>query len=200
MVQDMQNLLQLRRQAKKRKPVFVRQDAHKKVRIKKTWKKPHGLQSKMRLHEKGYRRCVSPGFKSPAEVRCLTRQGLTQVQVSNLDQLKAIDPQTQAAMITKTVGMRNRIGIIKEALSKKITIMNYKNPEQFLKTVEEALMKKKEKKKSREEAKQKKESDKEKKKGIEKKVDEQAVSEEQKDGEKKEKDKVLTKKGSETYG
>lgn len=196
----MQRLLQLRRQAKKRKPAFMRQDAHKKVRIKKTWKKPHGLQSKMRLHEKGYNRCVSPGFKSPAQVRCLTRQGLTQVQVSNLDQLKAIDPQTQAAMITKTVGMRNRTGMIKEALSRKITIMNYKHPEQFLKTAEDILTKKKEKKKNREQEKQKKEAEKEKKKGIEKKVDEPTITEEQKEGEKKEKDKVLTKKGSETYG
>lgn len=192
---DRQKLLEIRRTTKRRKPIFVRQDAHKKVRIKKTWKKPHGSQSKMRLHERGYRRCVSPGFRSPADVRGLTRQGFVQVQVNNVEQLNNIDPKTQAGMIGKTVGLKNRILIIKAALQKKIMILNYKNPEQFLKIIEETLAKKKENKKTLEETKQKKEAEKEKKKGIEKKVDEQ-TSEEQK----KEKDKLLTKKGSETYG
>ncbi len=195
---EKQRMLEIRRRAKRRKPLFVRQDAHKKVRIKKTWKKPHGSQSKMRLHERGYRRCVSPGFRSPADVRGLTRQGFVQILVNNVEQLNTIDSKTQAAMIGKTVGLKNRIAIIKAALEKHILVLNYKNPEQFLKTVEEKIAKKKESKKTREETKQKKEE--EKKKGIEKKVDESTTEEQKKEEDKKEKDKVLTKKGSETFG
>ena len=53
---------------KKKKPKFIRQDAHKKGRLAKKWRKPKGLQSKMRLCKKGYRKRISKGYKSPKEV------------------------------------------------------------------------------------------------------------------------------------
>ena len=42
----MADLLKLRKRIKKKKPRFVRQDSHKKPKLKKKWKKPKGLQSK----------------------------------------------------------------------------------------------------------------------------------------------------------
>ena len=63
-----ENLLQLRKRIKAKKPNFVRQDSHKQKEVKKKWRKPKGMQSKMRLKKKGYRKSVSIGYGSPKKV------------------------------------------------------------------------------------------------------------------------------------
>ena len=45
---DIQRLLELRKRIKRKKPEFIRQDAHKKKSLESKWRKPKGLHSKMR--------------------------------------------------------------------------------------------------------------------------------------------------------
>ena len=56
---EKKDLLEFRKKIKAKKPNFIRQDAHKKGEIKKKWRRPKGLQSKMRLHKRGYRKSPS---------------------------------------------------------------------------------------------------------------------------------------------
>lgn len=44
---------------------FIRQDAHKKAKLKNLWRKPKGLHNKMRLQKKGYRRLPKVGMGTP---------------------------------------------------------------------------------------------------------------------------------------
>ena len=69
------NHLALRAQMKGKKPEFIRQDAHKKPGLGWKWRRPKGITSKMRLHLKGYRRIVKKGYRSPKDVRGLTKDG-----------------------------------------------------------------------------------------------------------------------------
>jgi len=61
----MKKLLELRKKIKQRKPEFIRQDAHKKAKLKRKWVRPRGIDSKIRLGLKGYGKKPSTGWSSP---------------------------------------------------------------------------------------------------------------------------------------
>lgn len=185
--------LKQRKEEKKRKPRFVQQDSHKKDRLKKKWKRPRGLQSKMRLNKRGYRKPVKMGYRAPKSVRGLHPSGLETIRVSTTKDLETLDAKSQGAEISSTVGQRKRLDIIKAAQEKGITILNIKDPAAYLKKAEESQAKKKEAKKKRE-AKKKAEKSKKDSKKESKKEESEGGSDEPKDKEKKEQDKILTTK------
>lgn len=120
----MTDALTKRNQLKARKPAFLAQDTHKKKRIRQRWKRPRGLQSKVRLHKRGYRRSVSSGWRSPKAARGLSPEGLIPVRVENLVQLEALDPATHGAMVSGRVSIRTKKTLYDEAKKRSITILN----------------------------------------------------------------------------
>jgi len=187
-------MLELRKKIKKKKPVFIRQDAHKKARLSKKWRRPKGLQSKMRIGFKGYRRSVEPGWGSPSSVKHVHSSGLIPVQVFSLVDLSDIDAKTSGVIIASAVGQKKRVAIIKEAEKLGLKIINIKDTSAFVKSVEEKLDKKKKDKEAK--AKKKEAKAKEKKKKSEEKdgLSDKVAAEDKKVEEKKEKDKVLIQK------
>jgi large subunit ribosomal protein L32e len=189
----MKELLELRRKMKARKPNFVREDSHKKKKLRKSgWRKPKGLHSKLRHKFKGHMTTVNNGFRSPNAVRGLHRLGLKQIVVRNILQLKKINPKTDGIIIG-AIGLRKKIEIIKEAQLLKITILNVKDANKFLEAVKEKQEKKKKDKEAKEKE-NKKEEKKEEKKEIKEEKKEEVAEEDKKKEEKKEKDKILIKR------
>lgn len=188
-------LLSLRNAAKARKPKFIRQDAHKKARLKKCWRKPKGLQSKMRYKRPGYRKSISVGYGSPCAVSGLTREGLVPVIVNSMKDLIKIE-EGQGAVISRTLGQKKKVEILKKAKDLSIKVTNIKDIDAYLKLVEEKINKKKEEKQKVTKEKEKKKAEKEKKAEEKKKEDlaEKLTEEEKKTAEKKEREKILTKK------
>ncbi|PIN86488.1 50S ribosomal protein L32e [Candidatus Woesearchaeota archaeon CG10_big_fil_rev_8_21_14_0_10_44_13] len=192
-----EKMLKIRKEIKSRKPEFLRQNYGQILSLKRKWIRPRGLHSKMRLHKKGHRKNVSPGYGSPKEVRGLSKEGLIPVLVDNLKKLAAVNAETQGIIVSSKIGLKNRTAILKEAVRRKIKVLNIKSPESYLKNVEDMLKKKKEEKLSKEELKKKKKEELKKKaeeKEKEKKLEETLSDEEKKDKEKEEKDKLLTKR------
>ncbi len=175
--------LELRKKIKAKKPEFLRQDSHKKGEISNNWRKPKGLQSKMRLHKKGYRRSVEIGWKSPADVKGLHSNGLMPVNVSNISQLDLIKKETHGVVVSKTVGMKKKADILQKAKDLSLTVLNA-DIDAYLVSVKEKIEKKKEIKKAKEK-KVKEAPKKEKKPEVKEKTEEEK---------KKEKDKILTQK------
>lgn len=187
----MKELLELRKKIKKKKPSFVRQDAHKKPRLEKKWRKPKGIHSKMRLKLRGYRRSVSVGYGSPKKVRGLHNSGLKSIMINSIKDIEKLDSKKECAAIAKTIGMKKRILLINKAKAVGVRIINIKNVDAYLKNLEEKFAKRKEKKKER----KKKEKAKEVKKGKKEELaDKIKTEEEKKEKVKKEKDKLLTKR------
>ena len=188
-------LLELRRKIKKKKPDFIRQCANKKKRLGKKYRRAKGIDSKMRLKLKGHLRNISKGYKSPKAVRGLSREGLIQVRISSLNDLKNIDKEKQGIIIASSVGLKKKIEIIKKAKKQGIKILNIKDPDAYLKKIEEMLKEKREKKeKEKEEMKKKEEEMKKKSKNLEEKLEKKLDEEEKKERERKEKEKILIKK------
>lgn len=146
--------LRLRARVKRKKPKFARQESWKYVRLKENWRRPHGLDNKVRKKIKGWPPPVDPGYGGPKVARGLHPSGYREVLVHNLDQLEEIDPKTQAARIGHTVGQRKRIGILREARRRKITVLNIKQakePAEKEEELKEGSTEELQKKESREE-------------------------------------------------
>ena len=120
----MKDALTKRKQLKARKPVFLAQDTHKKKRIRQRWRRPRGLQSKIRLNKRGYRRGVSSGWRSPRQVRGLSPEGLVPIRVETIAQLETIDPKTQGAIVSGRVSIRTKKALYDAAAQRSITVLN----------------------------------------------------------------------------
>ena len=128
-----QKSLNIRERAKKKKPEFVRQESWRYVRLKENWRRPRGLDNKMRRKIKGWPPTVSAGYRGPKVARGLHPSGYREVLVHNTEELRKIDPKTQVVRIAHTVGKRKRANIIAEARKRKITILNVKEVKEIVK-------------------------------------------------------------------
>jgi large subunit ribosomal protein L32e len=121
-----QKALKARKRAKNKKPEFLRSESWRYKKLKESWRRPRGLDHKMRRKIKGWPPTVSTGYKGPKSARGLHPSGYKEVLVNNAKEVSAVDPKTQAARIAHTVGMKKRAQIIAVAKKKKILILNIK--------------------------------------------------------------------------
>ena len=116
--------LKKRKAKKQAKPDFKRQEGFKHVKLKDSWRKPKGRHSKLRRREKARGSVVKIGYGSPSAVRGLNRLGFSEIIVSNPEQLVKLDPRSEMAVISGTVGKKKREIMIKMAVEKKIKVTN----------------------------------------------------------------------------
>ena len=108
-----------------KKREFKRQQKHKHSKLNsKSWKKPVGKHSKVRLKLKSARPMPTVGYRTPRQIRGLHPSGYEEVLVHNTDDLEDIDSETEAARIGSTVGARKRAKIIEEADENSIYVLN----------------------------------------------------------------------------
>jgi len=138
---EKRRLMRLRKKISQKRPHFRKFESWRLVRIKDHWRKPKGIDNKMRQKRKGWPRTVNVGFRSPKAVRHLHPSGMEEVAVNNVGDLTIVDPETQVARIGGTVGRRKRRAILKEALELNIRVLNTRNmeldEEEVSETVEE---------------------------------------------------------------
>ena len=109
------------------KKKFVRQDSTrysklgKKRRKLQKWRRPKGIDSKMRLKRKSYPSNPTVGYRSPRKERGKI-DFLTPILVYNVKDLRKIDKNSVA--ILARVGAKNKLEIIKHARESKIKILN----------------------------------------------------------------------------
>ncbi|MGV8141630.1 MAG: 50S ribosomal protein L32e [Candidatus Woesearchaeota archaeon] len=198
MTDEKKKLLEVRKAVKSRKPEFKQQNFGRKKRVSDRWRRPRGLQSKMRHKFKGYPIMVSQGWRSPVEIRGLNNKGYETVLVHKISDLEKIEKH-QAIIIASGVGNKKRLEIVEKADQLKIMIANIKS-DKFKEKIakiksdkdKEKIAKTEKKKKTIEDSLKKSEKkEKDKKKSEESSAEK---TEEQKAEEKKEKDDVLIHK------
>jgi large subunit ribosomal protein L32e len=190
-------LLEQRTRSKAKKPTFVRRESHYTARVKARWRKPRGKHSPVRRKKKGKQKLVTTGYGSPAAVRHLHSSGLKKVVVSALHDLEQIDPATEGAVISGTVGKRKRLDFLKFAEAKGITLLNISDPQGVIDRIMKELERRKdartEKKQKKEKAKKESKKAKEEKEAKEKeskKVPLENIAEEREEKEKKERKEI----------
>lgn len=112
---------------KRKKPKFLRQDAHKKSKLgkgrkkKQKWKSPKGLQSKIRLNIKGKPKKVRIGWGAKKENKGKIN-GIEVVRVENLKEMESVE-KGKGVIIGK-VGKRKKEILINKAKEMKLKILN----------------------------------------------------------------------------
>jgi len=117
-------LLRLRKRAKNKKPEFLRSESWRYSKMSESWRRPRGLDHKMRRKIKGWPPMVSTGYKGPKVARGLHPSGLREVLIHNVNEVATVNPTVQAARIAHTVGKKKRALIIAEAKKCKLLILN----------------------------------------------------------------------------
>ncbi len=114
----------LRARHKAKKPDFRREESWRYKRVSQIWRKPDGVDSKMRKHKKGWPKTVDSGYGGPRAARGLHPSGYVEVPVRTIDDLNGVAPETQAIRISHTVGMKKRAEISLRANERGIHILN----------------------------------------------------------------------------
>jgi len=116
--------VKLRKAVKARKPKFRRHESWRYKRLKESWRKPPGIDNKMRLQAKGWPKAVNVGYRGPRIARGLHPSGYKEVLIHTPDEIVEVDPKTQAIRIAHTVGTRKRIQIASQAREREIHVLN----------------------------------------------------------------------------
>lgn len=128
--------LKLRKRVKGKKPKFVRQESWRYKRLRESWRRPRGLDNKMRRKIKGWPATVNAGYRGPKAARGLHPSGYQEVLVHNTEEIKEINPKTQAIRIAHTIGRRKKAEILATARKKGVYVLNLREIKE--KTTEEA--------------------------------------------------------------
>ena len=121
---DVKAALDLRSAKNGTRPAFKRQEWFRYQRLGEKWRKPRGIQSKMRRHLSYRPPVVSIGFRGPKMVRDYHPSGFQEVLVYNAGQVENVDPKVQAIRIGGTVGGKKRMAITEKADELGIRVLN----------------------------------------------------------------------------
>lgn len=121
-------LLLIRDEFKAKKPAFKRYHSDRYKRLGESWRKPRGLDNRMRKKHRGMP--VMPGkrYGRPAILRDILPNGLREVVVRNVNDLHALISVNRryCATIEHSVSARRRIEIVNEAKLLGICVTNAK--------------------------------------------------------------------------
>ena len=112
---EKERLLKVRKKMAEKRPKFVRCESWRHVRVKSTWKRPNGIDNRMRRKEKGVARTVNVGFRTPKKVRGLHPTGLKEVLIYNLSELEHLNRREHIIKIARTVGRAKSALILERA-------------------------------------------------------------------------------------
>jgi large subunit ribosomal protein L32e len=122
---EMKAALALRAAQKKKTPSFRRTEWFRYKRLSRSgWRAPHGMDNKQRRNYKYRGSLVRIGHGKVAAARFLHPSGFREVMVHNLSDLEAIDPETEAARVGRTVGGRKRESIYARADELGVRVLN----------------------------------------------------------------------------
>ena len=112
----------------KRRKTFVRSESWRYKRVDTTWRKPRGIEQKMRVYHNGNKggipKSPSVGHRTPTDIRGLHPSGYESVIVECERDLAPLKPKRHAIMIASKVGKRKRIELKDEILARGFKLLN----------------------------------------------------------------------------
>ena len=141
----MKELIEYKAAKKRRNPNFMRQEFNKRIRLSRSsWRKPKGVDSKMREQRGGHRPIVKIGYGTPRILRGRLSSGLIEKRINTIEDFKNL-AKDEIALIPRTIGNRLRLILLKEASKSKIPISNFRDVDAKIKEIESEFKSRKEK-------------------------------------------------------
>lgn len=121
---EIARLLQLRAKGNKKRPKFIRFECWRYKKLKINWRRPRGIDSKVRKNFKGALAHPNIGYRNPRKVRGLHASGFEEVLVHSVKDLEKVNPKKQVVKIGHDVGRRKRVILQDRADELSILILN----------------------------------------------------------------------------
>lgn len=188
---DIKKLLETKKKIASKRPDFCREGSQNSVRIGTKWRKPRGLQSKMRHKAAGHRKTVTVGFGCPSAVRGMDLEGFELVHIENLSSLSSLDPKVHKIILGSNLGAKKKIILLEELNKKGFKVHQFKDISKKVDSLKDSLKLRKDKKIAKASVKKEKKAKSSAKPELEEKV---LSVEEKKKQDQKEMEKVLTKR------
>lgn len=133
-------LLQIRSTLKHHRPKFIRQQGTMIKRIGLEWRAPKGDQSKVKLNIKGKRPQPMIGYGNPKLVRWLTKNGMREILVNNLSQLKSLKLGVDEVVVfSRSLGMKQKMLLAEYANGAKIRVKGIPNIAEFIQSCKKII-------------------------------------------------------------
>lgn len=134
---------------------FKPQDYFRYKKLGKRWRKPKGLQSKMRSDIKGAGKRVKVGYRTEKKMRGLVRGLVKSKVVYSRKDIESLQ-KDEAIILASSLGKKKILEIAKEAEKRKISILNTKSVQSAKKREEKIKQMKELRKKAKKEEKKEK--------------------------------------------
>lgn len=121
---DLQIALSLRNAVRRSRPEFLRQESWRYKRVGKAWRKPRGIDSKMRHERQGWPSLVKVGYRGPRRVRGLHPTGFRDILIHDARELSELDPKKDAVRLSSSLGRRKRGELVTRAREIGLKILN----------------------------------------------------------------------------
>ena len=136
---EQKRLIELRKKMNKKRPSFRRVESWRYVRVKDSWRKARGIDSRTRIKSKSGVKSPSVGYRGPKKIRGLHPSGYEEVRVVTIDDLKTLNNNIHAIKISTQLGVKKRIQLIDYAQSRGFKILNIGISHKEIESLELAL-------------------------------------------------------------
>ena len=102
-------LMELRKKISQKRPAFRRVESWRYKRVKDSWRKARGIDSKTREKRKSGVKMPSVGYRGPKKVRGLHPSGYEEVRVITINDVKNLNIKKHALKISAKLGTSKRI-------------------------------------------------------------------------------------------
>jgi len=117
-------LMELRDKISKKRPPFNRVESWRYKRVKKSWRKARGIDSKTRKKTKSGVKSPTIGYRGPKKVRGLHPSGYEEVKIASINDLKNLSRKKHAVKISGKLGAKKRISLIDFCQKRGFKILN----------------------------------------------------------------------------
>ncbi len=136
---EQKRLIELRKKINKKRPSFRRVESWRYKRVKDSWRKARGIDSRTRIKSKSGVKSPSAGYRGPKKVRGLHPSGYEEVRVNNINDLKDLNNKKHAIKVSAKLGVKKRINVIDYAQSRGFKVLNLGISQRELESLEAAL-------------------------------------------------------------
>lgn len=121
---EQKRLMDLRNKIKKKRPSFRRVESWRYKRVKDSWRKARGIDSKTRKKTKSGVKSPTVGYRGPKQVRGLHPSGFEEVRVFKEDDMIGLNNKKHAIKISGRLGAKKRIRLIDYAQKRGFKVLN----------------------------------------------------------------------------
>ncbi len=123
MVQN-NRLMELRKKINKKRPSFRRVESWRYKRVKDSWRKARGIDSKTRKKKKSGVKSPSAGYRGPKKIRGLHPSGYEEIRVTTIKDVTNLNNEKHALKISGKLGAKKRVTLIDYCQKKGFKLLN----------------------------------------------------------------------------